>query len=75
MDRHCPYYLPWAFAIAAEDPDELFIADIMATTIERVENPQNDVPDVEDFENDASAFTTQTVDSLSVGDIFNNPTA
>ena len=35
----------------------------------------NDVPDVEDFDNDASAFTTETVGSDSDRDIFGNPTA
>ena len=75
LDCDCPYYLQWAFTMVTKDPDKLFIANIAATTIERVKNPQNDdVPDVEDFDDDASAFTTQTVDSLLVGGIFSNPT-
>jgi len=54
-DHHCPYYLPWAFTMTAKDPSELVITNIVATTIECVQNPQNDdVPDVEDFDDDAS---------------------
>ena len=48
--------------MAAKDPGKLFIADIVAPTIDCVQNPQNDdVPDVENFDNDASAFTNETV--------------
>ena len=40
-----PNYLPWAFTMMAEDPSKLFIANILAPTIKRVQNTQNaDVP-------------------------------
>ena len=61
--------------MASEDTNELFITDIAVTAIERVQNPQNENgADAEDFDDNASAFTTQTVDSLSVWDVFDNPT-
>ena len=60
----------------ADDSGELFIADIVAPMIEHVQNPQNDdVTNVKDFDNDASAFATETMDSLSVLDISGNLTA
>ena len=62
--------------MASEDPNEVFITDVAVTMIERSQNLQNyDVPNAKDFDDDASALTTQTVESLSVRDIFNNPTA
>ena len=62
--------------MASKNPNEVFITVIAVTTIERLQNLQNDaVPNAKDFDDDASAFTTQTVYSLSVGDIFDDPTA
>ena len=56
-------------------PGELFVADIVAPTIEHPQNTENKViPDAEEFDDDASAFTIQTVDSSLGRDIFNNPT-
>ena len=60
--------------LASEDLYEVFITDIAVAMTEHSQNLQNDdVPDVEDFDDDASAFTTQTVDSLSVGENFEDP--
>jgi len=61
--------------MASEDPNEVFITDVAVTMIERSQNLQNyDVPNAKDFDDDASAFTTQTVESLLVGNIFDDPT-
>ena len=61
--------------MATEVPGELFIVDTVAPTIERPQNTENvDVPDAEDFDDDASVFTTQTVNSSSGGDIINDLT-
>jgi len=61
--------------MASEDQNEVFITDIAVTTTERSQNLQNnDVPNAEDVNDNASAFTSQTVDSLLVGDIFDDPT-
>ena len=47
--------------MAAEDPGELFIADIIAPTIECVQNTQNDdTTDVKDFDDDTSVFIAKT---------------
>jgi len=61
--------------MATEVPGELFIVEIVAPTIERPQNTENvDVPDAKDFDDDASVFTTQTVNSSSGGDIIDDLT-
>jgi len=59
--------------MASADPGEVFIDDIVAGRIEIDENTENhDVPDNEDFDDDASCFTTGTVDSVNATDIYGN---
>ena len=56
--------------MAAADPGEVFLHDIAALPIFRPESTENDdVPDVEDFDDDASQFTTASINSVSEGDI------
>jgi len=55
------------------DPGEVFIDDIVAGRIKIDQNTDNhDVPDNEDFDDDASCFTTGTVDSIHATDIYGN---
>ena len=62
--------LPWAFTMAAADPGEVFIHDIAALPIFQPESTKNDdVPDAEDFDDDASQFTTASINSVSEGNI------
>ena len=55
---------------------ESFLFDSLATTLpKQVNNANNDdVPDYEDFDDDASLFTTASIDSASGRDIYGNPT-
>ena len=55
---------------------ESFFFDSLTTTLpKQVNNADNDdVPDYEDFDDDASLFTTASIDSASGRDIYGNPT-
>ena len=56
--------------MAAADPGEVFIHDIAALLIFQPESTENDdVPDAEDFDDDASQFTTASINSVLEGDI------
>ena len=56
--------------MAAADPVEVFLHNIAALPIFRPESTENDdVPDTEDFDNDASQFTTASIISAPEGDI------
>ena len=56
--------------MAAADPGEVFIQDIAALLIFQPESTENDdVPDAEDFDDDASQFTTASINSVSESDI------
>jgi len=56
------------------DPGEVFIKDLLLTPAEHHENTEKlDVHDTEDFDNDASQFTTDTVKDIKAGDVFGNP--
>ena len=51
----------------------VFLHDIAALPIFRPESNENDdVPDVEDFDDDASQFTTASINSALEGDISNH---
>jgi len=55
------------------DLGEIFIDNIVAGRIEVDQNSENqEVPDNEDFVNDASCFTTATVDSVTATNIYGN---
>ena len=59
--------------MAAADPGDVFLHDIAALPIFRPESTENDdVPDVEDFDDDASQFTTASINSAPEGDISNH---
>ena len=59
--------------MAAADPGDVFLHDISAVPIFRPESTENDdVPDVEDFDDDASQFTTASINSAPEGDISNH---
>ena len=59
--------------MASADPGEVFIDDIVAGRIEIDQNTENhDVPDNKDFDDDASCFTTGTVDSVNATNIYGN---
>ena len=56
--------------MAAADPGEVVLHDIAALPIFQPESTENDdVPDVEDFDDDASQFTTASINSVPEGDI------
>ena len=56
--------------MAATDPGEVFMHHIAALPIIRPESTKNDdVPDIEDFEDDASQFTTASINSVSEGNV------
>ena len=56
--------------MAAADPGDVFLHDIAALPIFRPKSTENDdVPDVEDFDDDASQFTTASINSMPEGDI------
>ena len=56
--------------MAAADPGEVFLHHIAVLLIFRPESTENDdVPDVEDFDDDASQFTTASINSVPEGDI------
>ena len=60
--------------MASTDADEVFLEDLVASCDPRAESSENcDIPAGEDFDNDASQFTTCTVNSASVEDIYGNP--
>ena len=59
--------------MASVDPGEVFIDDIVAGRIKIDQNTENhNVSDNEDFGDDASCFTTGTVDSVNATDIYGN---
>ena len=54
--------------MVAADPGEVFLYDIAALPIFRPESTENDdVADTEDFEDDASQFTTASINSAPEG--------
>ena len=59
--------------MASVDTGEVFLQDLVASCHPRAESSENyDTPAEEDFDDDASQFTTCTVDSASVKDIYGN---
>jgi len=59
--------------MAAVDPGKIFIDDIVTGWIKINQKTQNhNVPDNKDFDNDASCFTTATVNSVNVTDVYGN---
>ena len=59
--------------MATVDLGEIFIDNIVAGRIEIDQNTENhDIPDNEDFDDDASCLTTGTVDSINATDIYGN---
>ena len=59
--------------MAAMDPGKIFIDDIIAGRIEVDKKSKNQqVPDNEDFDDDAGCFTTATVYSVSATNIYSN---
>ena len=66
--RHRPFYPYCPITIAAVDPGEVFIKDLLLTPAEHHENTEKlDVHDTEDFDNDASQFTTASINSAPEG--------
>ena len=59
--------------MSSEDAGEVFLDDLVASCDPRTESSENgDIPAEEDFDDDASQFTTCTVNSASVEDIYGN---
>ena len=59
--------------MASVDAGEFFLKDLVASCDPRAESSKNcDIPAGEDFDDDASQFTTCTVVSASVEDIYGN---
>ena len=59
--------------MAAVDPGEVFIEDLLLPLAEQQEITENlDVPDTDDFDDDASQFTTDTVEDITGEDVFGN---
>ena len=60
--------------MVSPEPGEVFIESLLATPAEPLETTENDdVPDHEDFEDDRSNFTTESVDDPSLTDIYGLP--
>ena len=56
-----------------DDPGEVLIDDIVAPTIEELQNTQNDdAPGFKDFDNNASTFTTEAMYNASARNIYDN---
>ena len=59
--------------MSSEDVGEVFLDDLVASCDPWAESSENcDILKEEDFDNDASQFTTCTVNSASVEDIYGN---
>jgi len=55
------------------EPGEVFIAILLIGPSDASEIEENhDIPDEEDFEDDGSHFTTETVDDITATDIYGN---
>ncbi len=58
----------------SSEPGEVFIDSLLALRAEQPQTTENDdVPDEEDFEDDRSDFTTESVDDPSLTDIYGLP--
>ena len=59
--------------MSSEDAGEVFLDDLVRSCDPRTESSENcDIPAEEDFDDDASQFTTCTINSASIEDIFGN---
>ena len=59
--------------MVAVDPGEIFIENIIAGWIKIDQNTENhDVPDNEDFDDDAKCFTTGKINSINATGIYGN---
>jgi len=60
--------------MASADAGEVFLEDLVASCDPQAESSKNwGILEEEDFDDDTSQFTTCTVNSASVEDIYGNP--